>query len=277
MNMLKRSLAMILTVCMLLSVLPFGAMAEEFALPEVKETEPQVEATETEAATEEAVTEAETEAAVVGGEAEVVEADADSFIRVFHLDCGRKYFTVDQVKELIDALSTAHYTHMELAIGNDGLRLLLDDMSVTANGTTYASETVKSGIKSGNANYSHSGEWTQAEMDTIITYAASKGIKIIPLVNNPGHMDSILAAMKACGITGNYKTSARTVDLENASAVAFTQALVMKYAEYFASWGCEYFNIGADEYANDVHTSDSTGMGFGYMIDTRLNRFAIWA
>ena len=159
---------------------------------------------------------------------------------------------------------------MELAIGNDGLRLLLDDMSIKANGTTYNGDTIKSGIQSGNASYSHSGEWTQAEMDTIITYAASKHIEIIPLVNNPGHMDSILAAMSACGINGKYKTSKRTIDLENEKAVAFTQALVMKYAEYFASKGCKYFNIGADEYANDYHTDATTGMGFGAMVETDL-------
>ena len=49
----------------------------------------------------------------------------EDFIRVFHLDVGRKYFTVDQVTEIIDALSASGYTHMELAIGNGGLRLLL--------------------------------------------------------------------------------------------------------------------------------------------------------
>ena len=194
----------------------------------------------------------------------------DDFLRVFHLDCGRKYFTVDQVKELIDAISNKGYSHMELAIGNDGLRLLLDDMSIEANGTTYDSETIKAGIQSGNKKYSHAGEWTEAEMNDIIAYAKTKGIEIIPLVNNPGHMDAILAAMSACGINGYYKSSSRTVDLENAAAVAFTQALVMKYAEYFDGKGCKYFNIGADEYANDYHTQDLTGMGFGYLIDNDM-------
>lgn len=238
MKIMKKSLAMLLVLCMLISMVPLNVLAASAT---------------SEAGT--AVTESE--------------GEENDFIKVFHLDCGRKYFTVDQVKELIDSLSNVGFSHMELAIGNDGLRLLLDDMSISANGTTYASETVKSGIKTGNIGYSHSGEWTQSDMDTIISYAATKGIEIIPLVNNPGHMDSILAAMKACGIDGYYKSSARTVDLENAEAVAFTQALVMKYANYFADKGCKYFNIGADEYANDYHTSDSTGMGFGYLVTNK--------
>lgn len=32
-------------------------------------------------------------------------ASNDDFMRIFHLDCGRKYFSVDQIKDLIDAAS----------------------------------------------------------------------------------------------------------------------------------------------------------------------------
>jgi len=94
--------------------------------------------------------------------------ETEEFIRVFHLDVGRKYFTVAQVTELIDLISAKGYTHMELAIGNDGLRFLLDDMSVTVNGTTYDSDTIKEGVREANADYSHSGEWSQTEMDSIM-------------------------------------------------------------------------------------------------------------
>lgn len=202
----------------------------------------------------------------------------EDFIRVFHLDAGRKYFTVDQVTEIIDALSASGYTHMELAIGNGGLRLLLDDMSVTVGSTTYSGDKVAAGIKAGNVSFAHAGEWSQSEMDSIISYAASRNIGIIPLVNSPGHMSAILDAAEYVGISSpaysakissgwwgstSTKTSSTTVSLSNATAVAFTQALVKKYVDYFAARGCEYFNIGADEYAADVHSSGS--MGFGYM------------
>ena len=241
MNIIKRCMAMLVILCMLVAVAPMNVSATTM---NNTDSDSAKSATNYASATE-----------------------SSDFLKVFHLDCGRKYFTVAQVKELMDAISAVGYSHMELAIGNDGLRLLLDDMSVEANGTVYDSETIKNGIKSGNTKYSHSGEWSETEMNDIISYGKKKGIEIIPLVNNPGHMDSILAAMSACGINGYYKTSSRTVDLENANAVSFTQALVMKYAKYFASKGCHYFNIGADEYANDYHTSDSTGMGFGALID----------
>lgn len=186
------------------------------------------------------------------------------FYRIFHLDCGRKYFSVDQIEALIDTLAENNYTHMELAIGNDGLRFLLDDMSVTANDTNYTSDAVKAGIQAGNKAYYNAGtynELTQTEMDTIISYANEKGIGIIPLLNTPGHMDAILDCMESVGISNPaYSTSARTVDVTNTDAVNFTLALVNKYIQYFAGKGCTIFNMGCDEYANDVSNSGFAGL-----------------
>ena len=110
-------------------------------------------------------------------------------------------------------------------------------------------------------------ELTQPEMDEIIAYAASKGMGVIPCVNTPGHMDAILSA--ATSLTGkpcSYSGSARTIDVTNATAVAFTQALLQKYISYFAGKGCKLFNMGADEYANDKYTTGS--MGFGNLQST---------
>ncbi|WP_153059544.1 family 20 glycosylhydrolase, partial [Streptococcus suis] len=72
---------------------------------------------------------------------------------------------------------------------------------------------------------------TQQEMDELIAYAASVKVGLIPTVNSPGHMDAIVEAMEELGIPSpkfvyNNKTSARTVDLKNGQAVAFTKALI---------------------------------------------------
>ena len=42
---------------------------------------------------------------------------------------------------------------MHLLLGNDGLRFLLDDMTITANGKTYASDDVKKAIIEGTKAY----------------------------------------------------------------------------------------------------------------------------
>lgn len=229
----KRLLSLILAVILMIGLLPISAFA--------------------------------TSASAQVGDAE----DTGYEYNIMFLDCGRKYFSVNSIKQIIDNASAAGFNYIQLAVGNDGLRFLLDDMSLTVNGTTYSSQRVSAAIHAGNEAYYNFDvdELTQSEMDEIIAYAVSKGMGVIPCVNTPGHMDAILSA--ATSLTGtdcSYSGSARTIDVTNATAVAFTQALLKKYVSYFAGKGCEYFNMGADEYANDIFTSGS--MGFGNLQST---------
>ena len=210
--------------------------------------------------------------------AQAAETQADDAVKtnyelsIVMLDCGRKYFSVDSIKQIIDNASAAGFGYIMLGVGNDGMRFLLDDMSLAVNGTTYSSEKVAAAIKVGNKAYDASqtsysyapttDELTQSEMDAVLAYAKEKGMGVIPMLNTPGHMDAILAA--ATSLTGtncSYNGSVRTIDVTNNTAVTFTQELLKKYVAYFAGKGCQYFNMGADEYANDVFTSGSMGFG----------------
>lgn len=186
------------------------------------------------------------------------DTSGDGFIRIFHLDCGRKYFSVSEINGIIDQLAENNYTHIQLAFGNDGLRFLLKDMSVTVNGKTYDSDSVKNAIKSGNSQLTNgsSGELSQSEMESIISHANDKGIKVIPLFNAPGHMYAVVNAMNSLGVNGKYiqvsnpydaRTPNWAVDPTDANAVAFAETLLGKYVAYFASKGSTMFNIGADE------------------------------
>lgn len=221
------------------------------------------------AAAEEPAAEQPTEA-VQAAETQVNDAVKTNYeLSVVMLDCGRKYFSVDSIKQIIDNAAAAGFNNVMLAVGNDGMRFLLDDMSLTVNGTTYSSEEVAAAIHTGNEAYYNftTDELTESEMDEIIAYAKTKGLGIIPVINTPGHMDAILDAAEALtGKTCSYNGSARTIDVTNSTAVAFTQALLQKYVDYFAVKGCKYFNMGADEYANDVFPDGS--MGFGKLQST---------
>ena len=179
--------------------------------------------------------------------------------KMISIDAGRKYFSPDQLKEIIDKAKHYGYTDLHLLVGNDGMRFMLDDMTIKANGKTYASDDVKRALENGTDAYykdPNGNHLTESQMTDLINYAKNKGIGLIPTVNSPGHMDAILHAMKELGIQKpnfNYfgKESARTVDLDNKEAVAFTKALIDKYAAYFAGKS-DIFNIGLDEYANDA-------------------------
>lgn len=182
-----------------------------------------------------------------------------TFYRIFHLDCGRKYFSVSEIEGIVDELAENNYTHLQLAFGNDGLRFLLDDMSVGS----YTSDEVTNAIKSGNSTYSSSKSTestalTEAEMDEIIAYADNAGIEIIPLLNTPGHLNVLLSAMKTLGVS-----SSSSFSLTDPAQVSFTQELVGKYITYFAGKGCTFFNMGADEYSFSSLDSD----GYAAFVD----------
>lgn len=221
----KRLLSLILAVILMIGLLPISAFA--------------------------------TSASAQAGEDKAATQDSE-FLRIFHLDCGRKYFTVSEIEGIIDQLAENHYTHIQLAFGNDGLRFLLDDMSLTVNGKDCSSAAVTSAIKQGNKNLTSgsSGELSQGDMDAIIKYANAKGIQIIPLFNAPGHMYTAVNAMNTLSVGGKYievsspndaRTSNWAVDPTDATAVAFAKALLQKYVTYFAGKGSTMFNIGADE------------------------------
>ena len=189
-----------------------------------------------------------------------VSAGCDSaFMRIVHLDCGRKYFSADEIKGVIDMAADNSYTHVELAVGNDGLRFLPDDMSVSVSGYAYESDAVADAVRQGNTNYyddPNGNALTESEMDEILAFAAEKDVGIIPLLNTPGHMNALMDAGESLiGEKLSYSTSERTIDVTNETATAFTLAVLEKYIRYFAGKGCTHFNLGADEYANDISSS----------------------
>lgn len=264
----KKLLALLLALIMTVSLLPMSVFAAELGTAEEEVIVPATGEEETEDAeleedgvdtyaAEDIALQAATEINYVKKEGEGKSLKDDkNFYRIVHIDCGRKYFSVDDLKKIIDYAAEYNYTHVELAFGNDGLRFLLDDMEVTASGVIYASEKVKSAIQAGNRAFydAKTNELTQEEMNTLIFYAKSKGIGIIPMFDAPGHLQAVVCAMEDLGLNPQYTkpTTSGTsknyaIDPTDAATVNFVQALMQKYITYFASEGCTMFNIAADE------------------------------
>ena len=212
-------------------------------------------------------------------EAESLADTTDSILphRIIHLDCGRKYFSVDNVKSLIDVMAAYGYNELELAFGNAGLRFLLDDMSIsftTENGkTSYTHNDIRDAVVEGNKNQNSSGDgsyWTETNMTEILDYASSKNIEIVPLLNMPGHMNALLDGEKfhqyrisGTGYDENkdkvQKISCTSIDPGKANAAAFGHAILQKYVKWFKDYNdlnpdgkVKYFNFGADEVGNDI-------------------------
>lgn len=181
-------------------------------------------------------------------------APTESGFRAVMLDCGRKYFTVQQIEKLIDFMKQYGYNQLQLSFGNGGCRFLLDKMELKYSDgetttTISADGTTQTNIKQGNTNFNGNGEYlSQSDMDKIIGYATKKGITIVPMLNMPGHATAIAYGH------GN----GNNLDITNNDVRRYAFALLKKYVDYFADNGCKYFNFGADEFSSGTSTEFST-------------------
>lgn len=200
---------------------------------------------------------------------------SDGFYKIVHLDAARKYFSMETLLHLIDDMAALGYNQLELYLSdNQGFRLILDNPIIeTAYGTYELDDgIVNSGYTQdynpGDGYFRPSQEFakgkkyylTQSEMTELVSYAAAKGIEVVPSINMPGHMGAILMNMPDnWHYYYNGKLSRSSMDLDNEEAVAFSQALLAKYVTYFAEIAdasgnrlVRHFSIGADEYGFDV-------------------------
>lgn len=175
--------------------------------------------------------------------------------RIVHLDCGRKYFSVEYIKSVIDTMAENGFNQLELAFGNGGLRFVLDNMDIKSGSSTlHYSEDVKAAIKQGNEKFyndPNGNSLTETEMKAIITYAQSKGVEIVTLLNMPGHMDGVLSS----DLFSKYKLSGSkgSLDLNNSYAADFGKALLKLYVDWFRqNSNSKFFNFGADEYGQGI-------------------------
>ena len=193
-------------------------------------------------------------------------ASNDDFKRIVHIDCGRKYFSAADLKKIIDYAADNYYTDVELAFGNDGLRFLLDNMTLQVGDKTYDSSIVTPAIQNGNKAFYNAGtnELTESEMTDIISYAREKGIGIIPMFDAPGHLQAVVKAMETLGMSPVYTTPTTSgtsvnyaIDTTDNASTSFVKALMQKYITYFKNQGCTMFNFAADECGFSGMTTDA--------------------
>ena len=242
----KKLLSVLLALLMAVTILPVAAFAEgetgTDAVTAAPETEPaeaeQTEQTETETIVTEDLASLEQYAQPAAEVA--VAATSDEFYRIVHLDCGRKYFSVANIEKLIDTMAKYGFNQLQLAFGNGGCRFLLDDMSLSFSSVTMSSDTVKTNITNGNNSFNGDTRYlTESDMDTIVSYATSKGIEIVPMLNMPGHATAI--------VYNTSYSSSGNLNVNDSTSREYGYALLGKYVTYFANKGCKFFHFGADE------------------------------
>lgn len=111
------------------------------------------------------------------------------------IDCGRKYFTPEYMKNLIRQMAFMGYNTLELHFSDDqGTRIDIWDEEYfhdNRNGNDFswlAGGYVGSWIKTAYQKYPDKDKyWTAAELDDIMKTAAEYRIQVIPSMDSPGH------------------------------------------------------------------------------------------
>lgn len=171
--------------------------------------------------------------------------------RAFMLDCGRHYFPVETIKDILDVMAVHQMNEFHWHLSEDqGWRLEIKKYPrLTAVGSVRAGDPVP-GQKDHNG-IPHSGFYTQAEAREIVAYAAAKGIEVIPEIDLPGHMKAALASYPELGCTGGpYEVACEWGVLDDVlcagkeHTLAFVKDVLSEVMDIFPS---RYIHLGGDE------------------------------
>ena len=185
--------------------------------------------------------------------------------RAFFLDCGRKYYSPEWIKDMIREISWSNMNAIYIHFSEEmGFRLESKTYPWLAGGdNTLCIGGASYGVAEDNGKYI-----TQDEMREIAAVAKLYHVEIIPSLDSPGHMNYAVKKYNAKYGTdiGNYyhyngktaivqgsgpdaaqKNYSRGIDISNTEAVTFAKNLYAEYAAFFKELGCTKFDIGGDE------------------------------
>ena len=187
--------------------------------------------------------------------------------RGFMLDVSRHFFTVDEVKKMIDlmAIYKMNVFHWHLT-DDQGWRAEIKQYPLlTSTGAERRSSydtPITKVVENGHTYWTGEGAqtnrkygpffYTQEEMKDVVRYAAERHIDVLPEVDMPGHFVAALAAYpqfschpnSAPQVWINGGVSTDVLNVANPEAVQFAKNIITELCEIFPY---PYFHIGGDE------------------------------
>lgn len=178
----------------------------------------------------------------------IVNENSESMIM---LDVARRYYSVDEIKLYIDALSKHENSTIQLHFTDDenvGIECIYLDQ-------TKANATFTNNIYTNPATGKPFLSYDQ--VNELMAYADSKNVRFVPEIDIPAHMTGFtnLAEIKfghdfvhdpTTGIAWKPDTDYGNVDFVHPAGHDFIINLYDEYSDFFASR--EYFHMGFDEY-----------------------------
>lgn len=175
------------------------------------------------------------------------------------LDVSRHFFTIDEVKRMIDEMVVYKFNLLHLHLSDDqGWRVEINSLPeltrtgawrVPRTGLWWDRECPKEGEKA-----TYGGFYTQAQIRDLVDYAAQRHVDILPEIDVPGHSLAAIASYPYLSSAGlNYKVNpgCKFYGIEDNSlcpgketTFEFLDKVFSEVAELFPF---EYIHIGGDE------------------------------
>lgn len=183
--------------------------------------------------------------------------------RGMHLDVARHFMPLSFLYRFVDLLAMHKFNRFHLHLTDDqGWRFEVTSYPRLTEIGSHRSETVYPDWKRGNGT-PHGGYYTQEQLKALVGYARVRGITIIPEIDVPGHVRSLLAAYPqfgemveapahdpAAGATHDQTGVATTWGVHDEVLQLTDEAVTMVeavFAEVLDVFDSPWIHIGGDE------------------------------
>lgn len=175
--------------------------------------------------------------------------------RGLHLDVGRHWFPVEDVKRYIDLLAFFKMNRFHWHLTEDqGWRIEIKQYPKLTSIGSRRSESPKPGARNDGDGTPYGGFYTQDEIREVVQYASERFISIVPEIELPGHAQAAIAAYPELGNTGKqlevrtrWGVSKHVFNVED-STFTFIENVLDEVLGLFPG---EFIHIGGDECPKD--------------------------
>lgn len=168
------------------------------------------------------------------------------------LDCSRHFFSVEEIKKLLDLMSMYKLNRFHWHLTDDhGWRAEIKRYPRLTEIGAYREGTMLGWDFNSNDGVRYGGYYTQEQMRNVVAYAVERGIEVVPEIDLPAHLVSALTAYPHLGCTGGpyelmtvWDIAKDVLCVGKEESFEFLEGVFDEICEIFP---CEYVHIGGDE------------------------------